>query len=224
MRSTTRSSSRTSVTSSTTSTYRGRVDPCRRCPGHPGQRRRAQQRGSRATTTSRPRRRLGLLRPVLPAELATESESWYGGYLGDPSDSIADPASRLNKDNYQLFEVGSLKFLMVSLEVGMPQYSVDWAEDLIAGLPGPTCDHHDARVHRHERQPPDQRGPSSRRSVGADRLDQLIAPNCNIDFVINGHYHGEDACVRQQLVRRAGPPDLRPTTRTTRRVVTVGCA
>ena len=62
-------------------------------------------------------------------------ESWYGGYLGDPSDTIADPASRLNKDNYQLFEVGSLKFLMVSLEVGMPQYSVDWAEDLVQAYP-----------------------------------------------------------------------------------------
>ena len=51
--------------------------------------------------------------------LATRARTWYGGYLGDPSDSIADPASRLNKDNYQLFEVGSLKFLMVSLEVGI---------------------------------------------------------------------------------------------------------
>ena len=37
--------------------------------------------------------------------------------------------------------------------------------------------------------------------------DTSIAPNCNIDFVLNGHYHGENRRVRQQLVRRAGAPD-----------------
>ena len=119
------------------------------------------------------------------------SEDWYGGYLGDPSDSIADPASRLNKDNYQLFEIGSLKFLMVSLEVGTPQYSVDWAQALIQAYP-------DRRVILTTHAFIDTAG--NRPTSVVHRVDglsaaalwsQLIVPNCNIDFVISGHYHGE---------------------------------
>ena len=55
--------------------------------------------------------------------------------MGDATDAIPESTNRLNKDSYQLFEVGNLKFLMVSLEVGMPQYSVDWANALVDAYP-----------------------------------------------------------------------------------------
>ena len=64
-----------------------------------------------------------------------QGESWYGGYMGDANDAIPESTNRLNKDSYQLFEVGGLKFLMVSIEVGMPQYSVDWAKALVQAYP-----------------------------------------------------------------------------------------
>ena len=64
-----------------------------------------------------------------------QGESWYGGYMGDANDAIPESTNRLNKDSYQLFEVGGLKFLMVSIEVGMPQYSVDWANALVQAYP-----------------------------------------------------------------------------------------
>ena len=92
-----------------------------------------------------------------------------------------------------MFEVGSLKFLMVSLEVGMPQYSVDWAEDLVQAYPDrrviiTTHAFIDANGNR-----PTSAVHRARRGVGADACGRnLIAPNCNIDFVLNGHYHGEN--------------------------------
>ena len=120
-----------------------------------------------------------------------EGESWYGGYMGDASDSIPESTNRLNKDSYQLFEVGNLKFLMVSLEVGMPQYSIDWANALVDAYP-------DRRVIITTHAFIDASG--NRPTSAVHRVDgvsaasvwtQLIAPNCNIDFVLNGHYHGE---------------------------------
>ena len=35
---------------------------------------------------------------------------WYFGYLGQEGD---DPINRLNKDNYELFSVGGLDFLVI---------------------------------------------------------------------------------------------------------------
>jgi hypothetical protein len=62
--------------------------------------------------------------------------AWYGGYQGYAPDGIADVSvDRLNKDNYELFDVGSLKFLMISLEVDMPQYSLTWAQNVINAYP-----------------------------------------------------------------------------------------
>ncbi len=43
-----------------------------------------------------------------------EGFPWYGGYLGDPTDGVADGAvNRLNKDNYALFSAGGMDFLVI---------------------------------------------------------------------------------------------------------------
>ena len=47
---------------------------------------------------------------------------WYGGYLGaEPG----DPINRLNKDNYELFSVGGIDFLIIHLETDMAGYAVE---------------------------------------------------------------------------------------------------
>ena len=81
---------------------------------------------------------------------------------------------------------------MVSLEVGMPQYSVDWAERTWSQA------YPDRRViiTTHAFIDADGNRPTSAvhrpDGVSAQTVwTQLIAPNCNIDFVLNGHYHGE---------------------------------
>ena len=132
-----------------------------------------------------------------------QGESWYGGYMGDANDAIPESTNRLNKDSYQLFEVGGLKFLMVSIEVGMPQYSVDWAKALVQAYP-------DRRVIITTHAFIDASG--ARPTSPVHRVDgvsaasvwtQLIQPNCNIDFVLNGHYHGE---ARRNDLNSCGEP------------------
>ena len=41
---------------------------------------------------------------------------WYGGYLG----AEAGEPNRLNKDNYELFSVGGLDFLIIHIETDWP--------------------------------------------------------------------------------------------------------
>ncbi len=120
------------------------------------------------------------------------SNSWYGGYMGDPNDNIAESTNRLNKDNYELFDVGSLKFLFISLEVDMPQYSIDWAQNVINAYPD-----RQVMITTHAFLNPSAQRPTSTITGRPDHLSaaavwtQLIFPNCNIFLVINGHYHGE---------------------------------
>ena len=48
-------------------------------------------------------------------------KSWYGGYLGDPTDGINDfGGNRGNLDSYQLFSAGGMDFLVLNLELDSP--------------------------------------------------------------------------------------------------------
>jgi plastocyanin len=119
--------------------------------------------------------------------------AWYGGYQGYAPDGIADVSvDRLNKNNYELFDVGTLKFLMISLEVDMPQFSVQWAQNVINAYP-------DRRViiTTHSFLTPSGTRATTLATGRPDAtlpdavFSQLISPNCNIFLVINGHFNGE---------------------------------
>ena len=56
---------------------------------------------------------------------------WYGGYLG----AEAGETNRLNKDNYELFSVGGLDFLIIHIETDWPAYAVTWADKIIKRYP-----------------------------------------------------------------------------------------
>ena len=56
---------------------------------------------------------------------------WYGGWLGEESGQI----QRLNKDNYELFTAGGIDFLIIHLEIDMPTYAVQWADEIIDRYP-----------------------------------------------------------------------------------------
>ena len=117
---------------------------------------------------------------------------WYGGYLGDPTDGVADGATnRLNKDNYALFSAGGMNFLVIQLEHDMPSYATAWAQNLIDAFPNR---HVIISTHAFVNAA-GQRGtsPVSRTDgqSAATVWTNLIAPNCEIFMVVNGHYHGE---------------------------------
>ena len=85
----------------------------------------------------------------------------------------------------------------------MPQYSVDWAKALVQAYP-------DRRVIITTHAFIDAGG--ARPTSPVHRVDgvsaasvwtQLIQPNCNIDFVLNGHYHGE---ARRNDLNSCGEP------------------
>ena len=124
-----------------------------------------------------------------------QGNAWYGGYQGYGPDGIDDHSvDRLNKDNYELFDVGSLKFLFISLEVDMPLYSTQWAQNVIDAYP-------DRRVMivTHAWLDPNSGNRGTAKVTGRPDFqlpdtvfNSLIKTNCNIFMVINGHYTGEN--------------------------------
>ena len=114
---------------------------------------------------------------------------WYGGYLG--SDPINDPIDRGNKDNYELFSVGGLDFIIIHLEYDMPDYSVAWANRILAQYPNRR-----AIITTHLFLNASGVRPTTvlNRANGTPAetvWQQLVRPNCNVFLVLNGHYPGE---------------------------------
>lgn len=122
-----------------------------------------------------------------------EATPWYGGYLGDPTDGIPDPADRGNKDSYQLFTAAGSDFLVLNLEMDLPVAAVRWADDVIDAFP----DRHVILVtHRWmDREGVRWRGPLYRRDVPVVSPERawrdLVVPNCSVFMVIAGHDYGE---------------------------------
>jgi subtilase family serine protease len=115
--------------------------------------------------------------------------SWYGGYMGQ--DPVTDPVDRQNKNNYQLFSVGGLDFIILHLEYDLPTYSVAWADRILKQYP-----HRRAIISTHVF----LHNSGSRPSVVTTRPEgtpaeavwqQLIGSNCNVFMILNGHYDGE---------------------------------
>jgi hypothetical protein len=115
---------------------------------------------------------------------------WYGGYQGDPNDGVNDfGMDRQNKNSYQFFTASGMEFLVLHLEMDVPEYAIDWAAAVLAKYP-------DKRVilttHAFINSEGNRRySPDTRKQVGtsSDFLwRRLIYPNCNIFLVLNGHY------------------------------------
>ena len=76
--------------------------------------------------------------------------SWYGGYLGQ---LVTDPVNRMNKNNYELFSAGGLDFVILHLELDIPDYALDLGRRDPRPVPEPAGDHHHPPVRRHVKQP-----------------------------------------------------------------------
>ena len=49
--------------------------------------------------------------------------------------SPADPVNRQNKNNYELFSVGGLDFMIIHLEYDLPDFALDWADEILNQYP-----------------------------------------------------------------------------------------
>ncbi|PYR69576.1 MAG: hypothetical protein DMF88_05630, partial [Acidobacteria bacterium] len=115
-------------------------------------------------------------------------QPWYIGYMGAEPD---DSQNRLNKDNYELFSVGGLDFLIIHVEHDWPDYAVAWADKIIKRYPNRRV-----ILSTHLFLDTTNTRPTSAqfRSNGTSAeavWQQIIKPNCNVFMVINGHYPGE---------------------------------
>ena len=113
---------------------------------------------------------------------------WYGGFLGQDVD---DPINRQNKNNYELFSVGALDFLVIHIELDWPDYSVAWADKIIKRYPNRRVilSSH-AFLNTSNARPTSAQFRSNGTSAEAV-WQQIVKPNCNVFMVINGHYPGE---------------------------------
>ena len=157
-----------------------------------GQSRSEQRRRRGASTTSTSRRR--------------------GSSAGRGTSAISgrtriDPINRLNKNNYELFSVGGLDFLVIHIEMDWPDYAVTWADKIIKKYPNRRV-----ILSTHLFLNTSNARPTAAQFRGTDGTSaeavwqQLIKPNCNVFMVVNGHYPGEGPPHRSEQLRAAGPP------------------
>ncbi len=123
-----------------------------------------------------------------PSRYNMPSKPWYGGWLGEE----AGQTQRLNKDNYELFSAGGIDFLVVHLEIDMPTYATAWANEIIDRYPDRTViiSTHAFLNTSNARGTSTITGRSSGQTASTV-WNNLVAPNCNVRFVVNGHYPGE---------------------------------
>ncbi|PYR56190.1 MAG: hypothetical protein DMF91_22500, partial [Acidobacteria bacterium] len=116
------------------------------------------------------------------------SHPWYIGYLGQEA---GDPVNRQNKNNYELFSVGGLDFLVIHVEFDWPNYAVTWADKIIKRYPNRRV-----ILSTHLFLNTSNARPTAAQfrtdGTSAEAVwQQIIKPNCNVFMVINGHYPGE---------------------------------
>ena len=123
-----------------------------------------------------------------PSRYDLPANPWYGGWLGE------EPGQDdyKNRNNYELFTAGGIDFLIVHLEVDVPDYALAWADEIIGRYP-------DRKVivstHAYLSSSGNYGAQATSRSdgnTGQEVWDQLISPNCNIFMVVNGHSPGEN--------------------------------
>ena len=117
---------------------------------------------------------------------------WYGGFLGQNQFSFTDPIDRQNKNQYSLFSVGGMDFVVIHLEYDMPTYSVAWADRVLKAFPN-----RKAIIATHlflsdsGSRPTTVLNRTTDGTPAATVWTNLIVPNCNVFLVLNGHYPGE---------------------------------
>lgn len=129
----------------------------------------------------------------------------YGGFLGDPTDGIADPIDRRNKDSYHLLTADGVRLLVIALEVDLPEYAVDWAQDVIDAYPKRQVI---LVTHRWLREDGTRWTRSYYRQdtpllTPEQAWSRLVEPNCRVFMVLMGHEHLEN---RRADANRCGDP------------------
>jgi len=122
------------------------------------------------------------------------SHATYGGYLGDPTDDIPDPAHRGNKDSYHLVSWKGVKLLVIALEMDLPVYAVEWAQSVIDAFPKR---HVVLVTHRWLREDGTRWDRTFYRTdtellTPEETWKQLVRPNCRVFMVVMGHEHTEN--------------------------------
>jgi hypothetical protein len=121
------------------------------------------------------------------------SQATYGGYLGDPADGIPDPVNRRNKDSYHLVSWKGVKLLVISLEVDLPVYAVEWAQSVIDAFPR----RHVVLVTHRWLRDDGTRWDRTYYRTDTDLLtpeqtwERLVRPNCRVFMVLAGHEETE---------------------------------
>jgi hypothetical protein len=114
--------------------------------------------------------------------------SWYGGHRGVT-----------NENNYCLFEAGGEKYLVLSLEFGPPDATLDWANDLIPQFQdhrvilATHCYmyHDDTRMGEGDDYSPHKKGPAW--NDGEEIWEKCVRRHPNIFMVVSGHVKGDGA-------------------------------
>ena len=102
--------------------------------------------------------------------------SWYGD------------AYRNNKNNYELFTIGTLSFIILHLEFNPTDDVLNWADTVLKSYPDrraiiSTHDYLDSMGNRSVK----KQRPNG--NSGEEIWQKLIRSNCNVFMVVNGHYH-----------------------------------
>ena len=122
-------------------------------------------------------------------------KTWYGGYLGDPSDGVDDfGQNRGNLDSYELFSADGMDFIVLNLELDSPTayHVADWADAVLAA-------HSNRRaiVITHAYLTTAGARASSPYFLGsggtsaADLWQSVLSQHCNVFMVLSGHEPGE---------------------------------
>jgi parallel beta-helix repeat protein len=122
-------------------------------------------------------------------------KSWYGGYLGDPSDGIDDfGQDRGNLDSYELFSADGIDFIVLNLELDAPTtYHVgDWADAVLSAYASRR-----AIVITHAYLSTGGTRATSPYFLGSDGTSadalwqSVLSQHCNVFMVLSGHDPGE---------------------------------
>jgi PKD repeat protein len=112
----------------------------------------------------------------------------YGGYYGE-DEFGTDPVDRQNMNNYSLFAAGGMEFLLLGLELNPPDDVLAWAQRVLDAHP-------DRRVILTTHSYVNVSGAFSTQMLrtdvagnsGSAMWQKLVAPNCQIFLVVNGHF------------------------------------
>ena len=122
-------------------------------------------------------------------------KSWYGGYLGDPSDGVDDfGQNRGNLDSYELFSADGMDFIVLNLELDAPTayHVADWADAVLAAYSSRR-----AIVITHAYLTTAGARASSPYFLGSggtsatNLWQSVLSQRCNVFMVLSGHEPGE---------------------------------